>query len=293
MLMQRRLMPGMAALLAFDALARSGSFTAAARELNLTQGAVSRQIAALEGQLGASLIDRSARPVQLTPAGETYARRVRAALEQLGQGALELIGQGDKGGLTLAMVPTFGTRWLMPRIPGFVRRHPEVTLHFVTRIGRIDLRAEGIDAAIHSGRADWPGTRATLLMTERLVPVAAPPVAARGLDSAPLLALVSRPRAWADWRQASGLAGPTPAPAMRFEQFATLAQAAAAGLGAALMPAFLIQPELDNGTLVTVGPEHDSGAGYWFIEPDTPTRKPAVQRLRDWLLTEIARDTVV
>lgn len=295
--MQRRLLPGISALLAFDALARSGSFTAAARDLSLTQGAVSRQIAALEAQLGVVLVARESRRAGLTEAGRAYAKRVRAALELLGQGALEALGQAPEKSLKLAILPTFGTRWLMPRIPGFVRRHPEVTLQFATRIGQFDLGAEGMDAAIHSGRGDWPGARVTLLMQERVVPVGAPGLArGRSLEDLPMLALSSRPQAWAEWRAARGLPGSPPAPLMRFEQVATLAQAAVAGMGLALMPPFLIRPELDSGALVVLGEEVPSGFGYYFVEPEPAPgqrAKPAVAQFRDWLLTEIARDTVV
>jgi DNA-binding transcriptional LysR family regulator len=294
-MISRRLYPGMSALRAFDAVARLGSFTAAARELSLTQGAISRQVAVLEAQLGVVLVARDGRRAGLTEAGAAYAPRVRAALEVLGQGALEALGQAPETGLRLAILPTFGTRWLMPRIPGFVRRHPEVTLSFLTRIGRFDLAAEGVDAAIHSGRADWPGARMTLLMPERVMPVGAPG-AGRTVAGQALLALASRPSAWAEWWAATGQAGPVPAPAMRFEQVATLAQAAAAGMGAALLPAFLIRPELDAGALVALGDEVPSGAGYYLVEPEPGPRgraKPAVGQFRDWLLTEVARDTVV
>ncbi|MCC5988082.1 MAG: LysR family transcriptional regulator [Pararhodobacter sp.] len=304
--MQRRLLPGMSALLAFDAVARTGSFSAAARDLDLTQGAVSRQVMVLEERLGAALIARGARRVRLTEAGAGYATKVRAALEMLGQGAMEALGKAPEKGLKLAILPTFGTRWLMPRIPGFVRRHPEITLQFATRIGHFDLAAEGIDAAIHSGRADWPGARLTLLMKESVLPVAAPALLQGGRDwrDLPVLALASRPNAWAEWRAVRGAGRATerrggvaaPVPVMRFEQFATLAQAAAAGMGLALMPAFLIRPELESGALVALDEEVPSGSGYYFVEPEPAPgarHKRAVALFRDWLLTEVARDTVV
>ena len=297
-MLSRRLYPGMSALRAFDAVARLGSFTAAARDLDLTQGAVSRQVAVLEGQFGLALLAREGRRVALTEAGRAYAPRVRAALELLGQGALEALGQASGTSLRLAILPTFGTRWLMPRIPGFVRRHPDVTLNFLTRIGRFDLVAEGVDAAIHSGRADWPGARMTLLMTEQVIPVAAPApaLAGQGIGGAPLLALASRPGAWAEWWAARGPGGAMPAPLMRFEQVSTLAQAAVAGMGVALLPAFLIRPELDAGALVPLGDELPSGAGYYLVEPEPgpgARPKPAVAQFRDWLVTEVARETVV
>ncbi|MEZ5752198.1 MAG: LysR substrate-binding domain-containing protein [Paracoccaceae bacterium] len=293
--MQRRLYPATAALLAFDAAAREGTFTAAARDLSLTQGAVSRQIAQIEAQLGVALFERGARKAHLTEAGAIYARHVRAALEVLGQGALEAMGQAPEQGLRLAILPTFGTRWLMPRIPRFVRRHPEVTLHFTTRIGRFDLHGEGVDAAIHSGRGEWPGVRLTLLMNEMLVPVCAADKANEGLRQ-PLLALASRAQAWADWWAQAGAGGMVPAATMRFEHVSTLAQAAAAGMGVALLPAFLIRPELEDGALVPVGAVLPSGYGYYFAEPEAlPGRsvKRAVRQFRDWLVTEIERETVV
>lgn len=287
----RRLLPSTAALLAFDALARTGSFTAAARDLGQTQGAISRQVAQLEGQLGTALVARVGRGAALTEAGLAYASHARAALDALGQGAMAALGQGPDTGLHLAILPTFGTRWLMPRLPRFLRRHPEVTLHLATRIGRFDLAAEGIDAAIHSGRGDWPGMRLTLLMDERVVPVGAPGTA--GVAGQRLLALASRPTGWADWWGLTAQPGPLPVPAMRFEQVSTLAQAAAAGLGVALLPAFLIRPELDSGALVALGDEVASTHGYYFAEPDRLRPRAAVVRMREWLVTETDRDVVV
>ncbi|PWE30131.1 LysR family transcriptional regulator [Pararhodobacter marinus] len=289
-MLQRRLLPNTPALLAFDAVARTGNFTAAARDLGQTQGAVSRQVAQLEAQLGVALVTRGARAARLTEPGRAYARAVRSALDTLGQGAMEALGQAPEPGLHLAILPTFGTRWLMPRIPRFVRRHPEITLHVTTRIGQFDLAGAGIDAAIHSGRGDWPGARLTLLMAETVIPVAAP--GTPGVAGQPLLALATRPQAWPDWWAHSGQRGALPAPSMRLEQVATLAQAAAAGMGVALMPAFLIRPELDSGALVPLGPETSTGFGYWFVEPDAAP-KPATARFKDWLLTETDRDTVV
>lgn len=294
--MQRRLFPNTAALLAFDAVARSGSFTNAARELSLTQGAVSRQVAQLEAQLGLQLLIRRARRTELTQAGQAYATRTRAALELLAQGALEAMGETQERGLKLAILPTFGTRWLMPRIPRFVRRHPDVTLHFSTRIGQFDLAAQGIDAAIHSGRDDWPGAKLTRLLDETVVPVAAPEHRGATVPSLPLLALSSRPQGWSEWWRNTGLNGHPPPPSMRFEQIATLAQAAAAGMGVALLPAFLIRPELDDGALVTLGDESRSGHGYFFVEPlhaSSVAKQKSVGQLRDWLVTETDRDTVV
>jgi len=294
--MQRRLIPSTAALLAFDAVARTGSFTAGARDLALTQGAVSRQVAQLEGQLGIRLVQRGARGTSLTEAGAAYGRKARVALDQLGQGALEAMGQSPERGLRLAILPTFGTRWLMPRIPRFVQRHPEVTLSFETRIGPFDLRATQSDGALVSCQGHWPGARLTLLMTETLVPVAASAQAQRGVTGQVLLAMRTRPLAWAAWWHARGFAGPVPAAAMQFEQVSTLAQAAAAGMGVALMPEILIRPELEAGDLVPVGPQVASGYGYYFAQPEAEAGEPekaSVRQFRDWLVTETDRETLV
>jgi LysR family glycine cleavage system transcriptional activator len=285
----RRFLPSTGALAALDAVARNLSFTQAGVELALTQGAVSRQIAGLEAQLGVRLVRRSARRVTLTPEGAAYAARARQVLDLLGQAAIEARGQAPEPALRLAIVPTFGTRWLMPRIPGFVRRHPDITLHFATRIGGFDPAEH--DAAILPrplGSAAEGGLRATLLMRETLVPVAAPGVA----PDAPVLGLATRPGLWAQWARGTE----APVPAMRFEQLSTLAQAAVAGMGRALMPRFLIAPELASGALQVLGEDWDSGFGYFFLEPlPAPGQPPrrSVARFRDWLLTEIERDTVV
>lgn len=285
----RRDLPATPSLQAFEAVARLGSFTAAAQELALTQSAVSRQVAALERQLGVTLLQRGPREVVPTPEGTDYARAVRGALGQLQCAALAL--QASPNQLTLAILPTFGTRWLMPRMPRFLRNHPDVTVHFATRIGQIDLAAEGLDAAIHAGRPDWPGAEATLLLEDRVQPCAAPSLATQTPEQiarSPRLALATRPREWADWCAAQGLPDPGP-PQMVFEHLSTLAQACIAGLGVALLPGFLFQPELSRGELVPLGPLWHNGAGYWLMTPKAARPNPATDAFRDWLLTEVTR----
>jgi LysR family glycine cleavage system transcriptional activator len=263
--------------------------------LSLTQSAVSRQVQVVESQLGVHLLVRTSRSVRLTTQGGAYAADVRAALEALRAAALTAMGADRGDELTLAILPTFGTRWLMPRIPAFVRRHPEVTLSFATRIGTFDLTAAGVDAAIHSGQPDWPGGRCTLLLEEQVMPVASPAflrahpvVSPPDLLHHPILTLASRPGAWVDWMAGQGLNW-SGRGAMVFEHISTLAQACAAGLGVALMPAFLIRPELDSGALVALAPERANGNGYYFVQPETRNPKRATTQFRDWLLTEVAR----
>ncbi|TNE55030.1 MAG: LysR family transcriptional regulator, partial [Sphingomonadales bacterium] len=199
----RRYLPSIPALRALEAVARLGSATAAAEELALTQGAVSRQLIALEEQLGVALIDRRAKRLMLTAPGETYAAEVRAALQQIAQASLKLQSNPGGGAVNLAILPTFGMRWLVPRLPGFARAHPEVTINMTTVMETFNFGAQPFDAAITFGNGDWPDTNKMLLAEEVLVPVAAPGllagreiVTARDLLRLPLLHIQTRPRIW-------------------------------------------------------------------------------------------------
>lgn len=293
----RRFLPPTAQLAAFEAVARTLSMTEAARELALTQSAVSRQIRALEDQLGAQLFTRDHPALRLTAGGEAYAREIRDALRRIGQATLALRANPDGGTLTLAILPTFGTRWLAPRLPGFLSAHTGVQLNLVTRLNRFDFAAETVDAAIHFGQADWPGTDQAFLRDETVVPVAAPELVARlqigspeALPAAPLLHLASRPDAWETWLTTYGVAY-SAVRGMLFDQFATLAQAAISGLGIALLPRFLFHDELAQGRLcVVLDRPMTSRGSYWLCWPPDRASYPPLVAFRGWLQTAIADD---
>ena len=152
--LSRKLLPSTSALAAFDSVARLGSFSLAADELSLTQGAISRQVMSLEEQLGVRLFERGARGVSLTGEGQTYAKAIGTALSDIRSASLQIMTKTHGNTLNLAMLPTFGTRWLLPRIPDFVAAHPEITLNFATRIGQFDFEKESLDMAIHIGQPD-------------------------------------------------------------------------------------------------------------------------------------------
>ncbi|PBC04545.1 LysR family transcriptional regulator [Mesorhizobium sp. WSM3860] len=297
---QRRLLPNISALAAFEAVARLGSFTAAARELDLTQGAVSRQINLLEEQFGRRLFERDSRNVRLSTAGEIYAEAVRSALGQLRDAALGLMSNRHSGVLNLAILPTFGTRWLMPLIPDFVARHPDITINFATRIGRFDFVRERLDAAIHHGMSDWPDADCTLLMRETVMPVAAPEFLAQrkvatpaDIGRLPLLHMATRPDAWSEWFEHQELDAPT-APGMQFEQFGTVAQACMAGLGVALLPQILIAGELQRGQLVPApGKPMQSRSAYYLVVPHDKRGHPPVVSFRDWLRGQVEKEPAV
>ncbi|PKO55277.1 MAG: LysR family transcriptional regulator, partial [Betaproteobacteria bacterium HGW-Betaproteobacteria-19] len=171
----RRKIPSTAALLAFDASARHESFTLAADELALTQSAVCRQIASLEDFLGVSLFRRTRRGVRLTEAGESYSRQISARLDAVERDTLSVMSHHGRGAkLELAVVPTFATRWLLPRLPDFLARHPDSTVNMSTRTRPFLFDETEFDAAIYFGDAGWPGTEAHFLMHENPVPVCSP-----------------------------------------------------------------------------------------------------------------------
>jgi DNA-binding transcriptional LysR family regulator len=291
----RRLLPSTSALTAFDAVARSGSFTAAANLLDLTQGAISRQIAQLEEQLGVTLVEREARGVRLTDKGRAYAAGVTEILSKIRSLSLEAMSANEEMRLRLAILPTFGTRWLMPRIPDFVARNPGITISFATRIGQFDFRAENIDAAIHVGRPDWPEADCRFLMKETVVTVCTPeflmahPIGrAEDLLDLPLLEMASRPGAWRHWFGSLGIAASHPE-GMMFEQFSNVIQACLAGLGVALMPEFLIEPELGTGRLVRAFDwAVTSENAYYLVRPRHRLDFLPARIFADWLAERIS-----
>ena len=292
---QRRLLPSTSMLMALDAAARAGSFTAAARELNLTQGAISRQVSALEDQLDVVLFERAGKTILLTEAGKIYAREVGVALQVIRNASLNAMTNPFGGILNLAILPTFGTRWLMPRFPSFLNENPNITVNFVTRLTAFDFHEENLHAAIHYGQPDWPGAISTFLMGEEVLPVCSPgfleenPLAQPAdLARLPLLQLTTRPDAWDNWFRSNDLEPPQEQ-GMAFEQFSIIAQAAVAGLGIALLPKFLIQSELDRKELVVIlNMPTKSEAGYYLVTPADKSEHAPVVALREWLLNIVA-----
>ncbi|PZP24427.1 LysR family transcriptional regulator [Pseudomonas kuykendallii] len=293
----RRKIPSTAALIAFEASARHESFTRAAEELSLTQGAVCRQIGTLEQFLGVALFRRSRRGVRLTEAGLAYSRRVAAQLDAVERDTLAVMGQQGNQAVELALVPTFGTQWLLPRLKAFQRLHPEVTVHLTNRTRPFLFADTAFDAAIYFGDANWSGTQSHYLMPENSLPVCSPELLeGRGELSAaqiarlPLLQQTTRPYAWRQWFGSLGMnvAGDLGGP--RYELFSMLAQAAEHAMGVALIPPFLIQRELSEGRLV-IAKEHAclSDKAYYLMIPERKVESAALIAFRDWLL-EQARD---
>ena len=301
MFLSRRFLPPMSLLCAFEAAARHQSFTAAAAELHLTQSAVSRQIRALEDRLGAELFVRERQTVRLSAAGQAYAEEIRGALMRISSATVGFRANPQGGSLNLAILPTFGTRWLAPRLPAFFDANPGITINLTTRLSQFDFQLEAVDAAIHFGTPHWPGAELALLMSETVVPACSPALLARydfaqprDLLHAPLLHLASRPDAWPRWLASHQVTGAEPQ-GMLFDQFATAAQAAVAGLGVALLPRFLITHELQQGDLVQAlphVPEMESAERYYLAWPTSRADYPPLQALRTWLV-KAAQDFMI
>jgi LysR family transcriptional regulator, glycine cleavage system transcriptional activator len=292
----RRFLPSLPLLSAFEAAARTGSVTAAARELSLTQSAVSRQIKALEEQLGVELFHRERQTIRLTASGETYAREIRDALRKISAASLNLRANPLGGTLNLAVLPLFGTRWLAPRLPGFFTSNPGISINLITKISYFDFRQEPVDAAIHFGGPEWTGGELAMLCTETVVPACSAKTrdqydfkTASDLRSAPLLHLTTRPDAWERWLLAHD-ASTDAVHGMLFDQFATAAEAAIAGVGIALLPEFLIRDELGSGKLVRAldMPMQSAGAYYLVWPPDRRDHHP-LAAFRTWILSEMAK----
>lgn len=291
----RKKIPSTAALLAFEAAARHQSFTRAADELALTQSAVCRQIATLEDFLGVPLFRRTRRGVQLTEAGVSYGRQIAPRLDAIERDTLALMAHhGAASVLELAVVPTFATRWLLPRLAGFQSDNPEVLVNMSTQTRPFLFDQTEFDAAIYFGDAGWPGTEAHFLMHEHPVPVcspALPGVRARmradEIAGLPLLQQSTRPYAWRQWFEAAGVDAAGDMAGMRLELFSMLAQAAIERMGVALIPPFLIQQELAAGALITPCPRSaPSTRAYYLIVPERKAERPALTRFREWLVRE-------
>ena len=291
----RRFLPSISLLTAFESVVRTGSTLAAARDLDLTQGAVSRLIQNLEAQLGVTLFLRERRRLIPTDHALAYARDVVKALDLISRGSMRVRSNTGGGTLSLAILPTFGTRWLAPRLPRFLADHPGITINLGTRLKPFDFEEEGFDAAIHFGVENWAGTGSIKLFDERLVACSAPNFLAdhpveepADLIGLPLLQLETRPNAWAAWFAHHGVERRV-GQGMLFDQFAPMIQAVIHGLGVALLPEFLAKPELADGRLVEVfgGPVQGEGS-YYLVWPSVGAWYPPLQAFRDWLVAEAA-----
>ncbi len=292
----RRKIPSTLALSAFEAAARHQSFTKAADELAVTQSAVCRQIGALEEFLGVKLFRRSRRGVALTEAGLAYSRKVTARLDDVERDTLELMATGGSGGtLELGVVPTFATKWLLPRLPDFLALHPGITVNLSSRTRPFLFDDTPLDAAIHAGEAIWPGTEGIFLMHEELVAVCSPERLQRltGPDDwrrQSLLQISTRPYNWREWFRSQDLAVANDMAGPRFELFSMVAEAAVHGMGIGLIPSMLIEDELTRGTLIAASPhKYRSNRSYRLLYPEQTAEFAQLEAFREWLGLQVVK----
>ncbi|KAF1714615.1 LysR family transcriptional regulator [Pseudoxanthomonas yeongjuensis] len=301
-----RKLPSFQVLQCFEAAARQESYTRAARELALTQGAVSRRIASLEAFLGFDLFRRTRHGVRLTEEGAAYARRIAGRLDGLERDTLDAMArQGAGGSIRLASVPTFATRWLLPRLPWFSALHPDITIHLETRTRPFLFAETSHDAALYAGTAEqiaqWPGIRATALMREDVVPMASPALLATraswtpaDIAAAPLLQQSTRPEAWRQWFAAMEVDSPMALAGPRYDLFSMAAVAATAGLGIALVPKMLVMAELARGELVIACDRPLHGAShYYLVIPETAAGNARLRHFSEWLQQAAAANHAV
>ncbi|KKA05969.1 LysR family transcriptional regulator [Pseudomonas ogarae] len=290
----RRKIPSTTALISFEAAARHESFTKAAHELSLTQGAICRQIASLEDFLSVELFRRSRRGVKLTEAGLSYSRRVATQLDAVERDALSVMGHTGANVIELAVVPTFGTQWLLPRLKDFQQQHPEVTVNLTNRTRPFLFADTEFDAAIYFGDADWSGTESHKLMGENPMPVCSPTLLGgrtsltpEAIAELPLLQQTTRPYAWRQWFNAQNLNIARDLTGPRYELFSMLAQAAMHDMGVALIPPFLIQRELAEKRLVVANRSALSSIkAYYLMIPERKVESASLRAFRDWLVKQ-------
>ncbi|OLP59626.1 LysR family transcriptional regulator [Xaviernesmea oryzae] len=295
----RRKIPSHSALLAFEAAARHGSFARAADELVLTEGAVSRQIGRLEAFLGVLLFERIGNRVRLLPNGARYAAQVRETLDRLERDSQYLMGQpSDGASLDIAVLPTFATRWLIPRLKGFQERHPNITVHLAERMEPFVLPGSGFDAAIHFEHPAWTGMRTHRLLHEVLVPVCHPALIedqdrAMALDALPRLHRRQNPDAWQLYAEESGITLNNPAIGARYDLHAMLIEAALAGLGVALVPRLYVEEDLASGRLIAPWPEGQSISKTFCLILPEPIRlsEGPMQLFAEWIVQEATKHT--
>jgi LysR family glycine cleavage system transcriptional activator len=283
------------ALRAFDAAARHLNMARAAEELGVTQGAISRQIKALEERLHERLFSRGPRGLRLTEAGDLLADYVRRGLDQMESGMIRIGQPRSRATLVVNAARTFAMRVLAPRIAGFVRAHPWIELRLETHRYFAQLHGADVDVAIRAGSGEWPGHVVQALTREVMIPVCAPALRpapdmppGEFLSRTVLLHYAERPH-WQAWL---GLAGLDPAlalPGPRFGETALALAAAEAGQGLAIAWGVLVADAIAAGRLVRpFATALEDGTGYHLVMTDSASRRSTVQAFAAWLRAEIA-----
>jgi len=297
--MQRRYMPSISAMRSFEAAARHQSFTLAAEELNLTQSAISRQVKEMEQLVGAQLFRRTGREVILTRAGMRLSVDVASELDNIRRIMMRAVSAGNMNStLRVAILPTFATLWLIPRLPDFFEKHPDIELSFSTRLEPFDLNAENFDVAIHFGRKNWPNTRMRKFFSERMIPVASPTFVRRhniktleDARQAPLLHTSSRPTAWHDYLEHVGFEGRPYLTGRYFDQFSMVIAAIQASLGIGLLPRYLVEKDIADGSLVAINDKELKTENSYYCVTPKDQEDENVESFYRWMIQAASEST--
>ena len=290
-----RRLPPLNALRAFEASARHASFTRAAQELFVTQGAVSRHVAALEKWLGIKLFSRTQRGIELTPKGAVYFRTLRGALDQIDYGTRQLQQSPDDYTLRLKLPPTFAIRWLVPRLARFLAADRQMDVQITTSHQQVDFDREDVDACIHSGVAPPADALSRRLFGEILLPVCSPTLTQRGpplhepadLAHHVLLCSLHRPQDWPTWLAAAGITHIDGNSGLKFENSALSYQAAIEGVGVVVAQRAFVEEDLRAGRLVAPFALRAATRGAYYLAYRAAREKPMrVERFEQWILRE-------
>lgn len=292
---QRRYLPSNAVLRSFDAAARHQSFTQAAEELHLTQSAISRQVKELEDVVGTELFRRVGRGVVLSHAGKGFAEELAVDLENIRRTIMRAVSAGQMGSaIRVASLPGFASRYLIPRMPGFLNQHPNIEISISTRLKPFDMSEGHFDLAIHFGKPDWPDTDMTYLCSENLIPVASPQfinkygvTTVHDYAHVPLLHLNTRPFAWLEYLESINSEAPSSLAGKYFDQFTMIISAATASMGAGLVPSYLIEAELESRKLVALTQNGLQTPNNYFLVTPKGQANQSAQALCDWMKTLI------
>ncbi len=289
-------LPPLNAVRAFEAAARHLSMTLAAAELNVTPGAVSRQVRSLEDFLGVRLLHRGHQQISLTRQGADYFRGVTKAIDALRDATQLLKRRAQRKQLKVRAYTTFAMAWLIPRLSGFHAAHPAIEVLLTASLDPVDFRKEDLDGAIRLGDGKWPGANSVRLVSNILTPVASPALVASSKLKKPtdlrhhtLLHSIARPDDWRHWLDAVGAGDTVDASAgMTYQSSSMVYAAAVEGQGIAMAQLFLVENELRYGKLVRPFKQTvDMGDyTYYLLTPSHRAESAHMQKFRSWLLEQ-------
>ncbi len=286
-------LPSLRAITAVEATARLGSFTEAARELNVTQGAISRRIQELERMLAVELFVRSGPKLRLTDTGQTFARSIGRILEDLNEAIAVARGHQERGYVTLSMLPSVATKWLAPRLDRLIKKYPEIDLRVSASRQFVNFDAEGIDAAIRYGKGNWPGLNAKLLCTETVFPVCSPSYAKKlKLKTPDRLAHATLFHAdidedWKSWFASAEISHVEIPSGPSLGDYAAILQAAIDSQGVALGRSLLVADDLATGRLIApFDIDLPASFSYWFVAPVKRAEASNLAVVKQWVQDE-------